>query len=61
MEAFKKYIDKYQREFRIAILFLTLEACRDLIRPTIMSKIIDVGVDVGVKNIQVDYVLKMNL
>jgi ATP-binding cassette subfamily B multidrug efflux pump len=50
-----KYIKKYWKSFSIAVLFLTFEAICDLIQPTIMSKIIDVGV-VG-KDIH--YVLKM--
>lgn len=50
-----KYIKKYWKSFSIAVLFLTFEAICDLMQPTIMSKIIDVGV-VG-KDIH--YVLKM--
>jgi ATP-binding cassette, subfamily B, multidrug efflux pump len=50
-----RYIKKYWKSFSIAVLFLTFEAICDLMQPTIMSKIIDVGV-VG-RNI--NYVLKM--
>jgi ATP-binding cassette subfamily B protein len=55
MKVLKKYVDKYWKGFFLAIVFLILEACCDLLQPTIMSKIIDVGV----KNRQMDYVLKM--
>ncbi|MFB3163705.1 ABC transporter ATP-binding protein [Neobacillus sp. 179-J 1A1 HS] len=50
-----KYIKKYWKSFSLAVLFLTFEAISDLLMPTIMAKIIDVGVagrDIG-------YVLKM--
>lgn len=50
-----KYIHKYWKGFTVAVLFLTFEAICDLMQPTIMSKIIDVGVagnDLG-------YVLQM--
>ncbi|MEH7490910.1 ABC transporter ATP-binding protein [Neobacillus niacini] len=50
-----KYIQKYWKSFSLAVLFLTFEAISDLLMPTIMAKIIDVGVagrDIG-------YVLKM--
>lgn len=50
-----KYIKKYWKSFSLAVLFLTFEAISDLLMPTIMAKIIDVGVagrDLG-------YVLKM--
>lgn len=39
-----KYITKYWKSFSIAVLFLTFEALCDLLQPTIMAKIIDVGV-----------------
>lgn len=55
MEFLKKYFKKYWKGFCLAIAFLTLEAGCDLMQPTIMSKI----VDVGVVNRQMDYVLKM--
>ncbi|MEH7251444.1 ABC transporter ATP-binding protein [Neobacillus niacini] len=50
-----KYIKKYWKSFSLAVLFLTFEAISDLMMPTIMAKIIDVGV-VGR---DLDYVLKM--
>ena len=51
----RKYVRKYWKLFSTAVLFLALEALCDLLQPTIMSKIIDVGV--ADKNLQ--YVLKM--
>src|SRR5213080_3526837 len=51
----RKYVRKYWKLFSTAVLFLALEALCDLMQPTIMSKIIDVGV--ADKNMQ--YVLKM--
>lgn len=51
----KKYIKKYWKPFFSAVLFLTFETVCDLMQPTIMSKIIDVGV--AGKNM--NYVLKM--
>ncbi|MDF2546818.1 MAG: transporter [Anaerosolibacter sp.] len=51
----KKYVKKYWKHFCISVVFLTIEAICDLIQPTIMSKIIDVGV----ANRDMDYVLKM--
>lgn len=57
MEVFNKYIHKYCRGFLLAILCLIVEACCDLLQPTIMSKVIDIGV----KNRQMDYVLKMGV
>lgn len=55
MEFLGKYVRKYWKSFSIAVLFLTFEAICDLMQPTIMSKIIDIGV------VQKDihYVLKM--
>jgi ATP-binding cassette, subfamily B, multidrug efflux pump len=55
MGNFHKYIKNYWKPFSIAVLFLTLEAVCDLLQPTIMAKI----VDVGVVNRDLDYVLKM--
>ena len=52
---FKKYVHKYWKPFCIAVTCLTLEAGCDLMQPTIMSKIIDVGVD----GKQMDYIFKM--
>lgn len=40
----KKYIKKYWKPFCIAVSFLMLEVICDLMQPTIMSKIIDVGI-----------------
>jgi ATP-binding cassette subfamily B protein len=55
MEFLGRYVRKYWKSFSIAVLFLTFEAICDLLQPTIMSKIIDIGV------VQKDihYVLKM--
>lgn len=50
-----KYIKKYWKSFSLAVLFLTFEAVSDLMMPTIMAKIIDVGV----AGRDLDYVLKM--
>ncbi len=50
-----KYMNKYKKQFFIALIFLTLETMGDLIQPTIMSKIIDNGVEQGDMN----YVLKL--
>jgi ATP-binding cassette, subfamily B, multidrug efflux pump len=50
-----KYIKKYWKSFSLAVIFLTFEAISDLLMPTIMAMIINVGVlerDLG-------YVLKM--
>lgn len=55
MDYLNKYIKKYKKEFFIALTFLILEAMGDLIQPTIMSKVIDIGV----KNKDMDYVLKL--
>jgi ATP-binding cassette, subfamily B, multidrug efflux pump len=55
MHFLSKYIKKYWKMFSLAVLFLTFEAISDLLMPTIMARIIDVGVagrDIG-------YVLKM--
>lgn len=54
MKFLYKYIHKYWLPFMIAVFFLTLEAIVDLLLPTIMAKIIDVGV----ANRDLDYVLK---
>jgi ATP-binding cassette, subfamily B, multidrug efflux pump len=50
-----KYIRKYWKSFSLAVLFLTFEAISDLLMPTIMAKIIDVGV----AGRDLNYVLKM--
>lgn len=57
MNFLNKYIKKYWKLFCIAIICLTLEAACDLMQPTIMSKIIDIGV----KNKQMDFIFKMTI
>jgi ATP-binding cassette subfamily B protein len=44
MQFLRKYVRKYWKLFCTAVLFLACEALCDLLQPTIMSKIIDVGV-----------------
>lgn len=44
MSYLNKYIKKYWRLFFLAVSFLMLEALCDLLQPTIMSKIVDVGI-----------------
>jgi ATP-binding cassette, subfamily B, multidrug efflux pump len=44
MNFLEKYIKKYWKPFCAAVTFLTIEAMCDLMQPTIMSKIVDVGV-----------------
>lgn len=39
-----KYKTKYWKQFLLAAMFVTIEATCDLLQPTIMSKIIDIGV-----------------
>ena len=51
----KKYINMYWKKYIFALAFLTVEAICDLMQPTIMSRIIDRGVNS--KNM--DYVLYM--
>ncbi|WP_114108559.1 ABC transporter ATP-binding protein [Clostridioides difficile] len=53
MRYFKKYIKKYIVLFLTAVFFLTLEAFCDLAQPTIMAKIIDIGVS----NKNLNYIL----
>lgn len=53
----KKYILKYWKLFCFALLFLSLEATCDLLQPTIMSKI----VDIGVKEKRIDFVIHMGM
>ncbi|GGE55037.1 ABC transporter ATP-binding protein [Pullulanibacillus camelliae] len=55
MHFLRKYAKKYWKLFFTAVFFLMCEALSDLMQPTIMSKIIDVGV--ASKNM--DYVLKL--
>lgn len=44
MSFLKKYTHQYAGRFSLAVLFLLFEALCDLMQPTIMAKIIDVGV-----------------
>lgn len=55
MKFLDKYIKGYWKPFAAAIFFLTIEALCDLMQPTIMARI----VDVGVKNKQMRYVVHM--
>src|SRR5690348_14992173 len=55
MQFLNKYIRKYRKLFLVAFVFLAFEAGCDLMLPTIMAKIIDVGV----ANKQLDYVLRL--
>lgn len=55
MKFLQPYIRKHWKMFCVAVLFLTLEAVCDLLQPTILSKIIDVGVAQN----QMEYVLRM--
>lgn len=48
------YWQRYRKLFFTAVFFLTIEACCDLLQPTIASKIIDNGVKSG----ELDYVLR---
>lgn len=57
MQYLIKYIKKYWRLFTLAIFCLTLEALCDLTQPTIMSKIIDIGV----AKADLSFVLKMGI
>ncbi len=50
-----KYLKKYKKSFLMALTFLILETLGDLIQPTIMSNIIDIGV----KNGDVNYIIKL--
>jgi ATP-binding cassette, subfamily B, multidrug efflux pump len=54
MDYLSKYINKYAKPFSLAVLFLMFEALCDLLQPTIMSKI----VDIGVAGRNLNYVLK---
>lgn len=51
----KKYVKKYYKLFLAAIAFLTVEAMCDIFQPTLMSKI----VDVGIQSRNMHYVLTM--
>lgn len=57
MGYFKVYARKYSMGFCTAVFFVMLEAFCDLMQPTIMSKI----VDVGVANKDLNYVIKMGI
>ena len=52
---FREYSSKYWKPFLSAFVFLMCEAACDLLQPTIMAKI----VDVGVAGNRLDYVLRM--
>lgn len=54
MSYLKPYFRRFGKPFSAAILFLTFEAICDLLQPTLMSRIIDVGV----ANKQLDYVIR---
>ena len=55
MKFLNKYIKKYWKPFCLAVVCLTIEAICDLMQPTIMSKI----VDIGVRGKNMDFVLHM--
>ena len=57
MTYLRKYMKKYWKPFGAAVAILMLETICDLLQPTIMAKI----VDIGVKERNVDYVLAMGL
>lgn len=44
MSFFNKYVKRYWKLFCVAVLFLAVESLCDLLQPTMMSKVIDVGV-----------------
>jgi ATP-binding cassette subfamily B multidrug efflux pump len=54
MRFYQKYIKKYGFVASVSMVFLTVEALCDLLQPTIMSRIIDIGV----AQRDLDYVLK---
>ncbi|WP_416825643.1 ABC transporter ATP-binding protein [Ectobacillus polymachus] len=54
MNLHRKYIKAYWKPFSVAIAFLTFEALCDLMQPTLLSKIIDIGI----ANKDMNYVLK---
>ena len=55
MQFLKIYIKKYWKPFSAAVLFLTVEALCDLMQPTIMAHI----VDIGVAQKRMDYIISM--
>lgn len=59
MKYFTKYIKKYWIPFCLAVAFLTVEAMCDLMQPTIMSKIVDIGVAKKDMSYVVDMGIKM--
>ncbi|MBB2479017.1 ABC transporter ATP-binding protein [Bacillus sp. APMAM] len=54
MSFLKKYAKKYWLPFLIGVIFVAIEAICDLMQPTIMSKI----VDIGVANKDMNYVMQ---
>lgn len=57
MTFFKRYAKKYWKPFSLAVLCLILEAACDLAQPTIMSRI----VDIGVKGRDIDYIIRFGI
>lgn len=57
MGIYKQYFKKYKFLFITAVIFVFFEAICDLLQPTLMARIIDEGV----KNGQVDVVVKLGL
>jgi ATP-binding cassette subfamily B protein len=57
MAFLKKYVRKYWKPFCLAVAFLTLEAACDLMQPTIMARI----VDIGIMEHKMNYVLSMGM
>lgn len=55
MNTFYVYIKRYYKLFLVAIFSLMIEIFCDLMQPTIMSKV----VDIGVKNKDINYVINM--
>lgn len=55
MGFWKKYVKKYWKLFSITFFFLALEAACDLLQPTIMAHMINVGV----AEKQLDYILRL--
>ncbi|HBC95936.1 MAG TPA: ABC transporter, partial [Clostridium sp.] len=57
MKFMRKYVDRYWKGFSLAIICLTVEALCDLMQPTIMSSIVDVGVAYR----DINYIVKKGL
>jgi ATP-binding cassette, subfamily B, multidrug efflux pump len=55
MHFFKPYIRQYQWPFLAAVFFLSIEAFCDLMQPTAMSKIVDIGIFTK----DINYVLRL--